>query len=184
MAKIQGIGDLSPGPFSPEDIAEIQQQLESLIRLARKLGVVPHGCGLRELRGHFQRHELPTTVKERAANHLALASFLLQALSEIPSYHRDAKEYLRFAAQSGAIALGYMAALRDVRRELSKRGTNGRRRIGDKTREQVRHQVQPHRGQMSREAAAILVADAIRKSPATVRRLLSELFPGESWADR
>ncbi|MEJ8821515.1 hypothetical protein WKW80_05625 [Variovorax humicola] len=56
-----------------------------------------------------------------------------------------------------------------------------RRRIGAKVSAKIAELAEPLRGKKSKETAAILIASAIGKSPATVRRKLSELFPKEAW---
>lgn len=79
---------------------------------------------------------------------------------------------------------GYLRAMLDMRAANSRRGANGRRLIGTTTREKARAAAEQFRGKHSRESAAPMVAELIGKSPATVRKLLSELFPGEAWRDQ
>lgn len=59
-------------------------------------------------------------------------------------------------------------------------GANARREIGEQTRQRVRAAASAYQ-HLSRERAAAEIADKVGKSPATVRRMLSEIFPGDTW---
>lgn len=63
----------------------------------------------------------------------------------------------------------------------ARRATNGRRLIGATTRERVRTEAEK-RMHLTKGAAAYEIGTAINLSPDRVRRLLSELYPGKSWA--
>ncbi len=61
-----------------------------------------------------------------------------------------------------------------------KRATKERRLIGAASRDKVRKSAQSFR-HLSKELAAPIIAEAANLSPGTVRRYLSELFPGIEW---
>ena len=62
----------------------------------------------------------------------------------------------------------------------SGRAANGRRLIGATTRNRVRAEA-AKRMHLTKGAAAYEIGSAINLSPDRVRKLLSELFPGDSW---
>lgn len=76
---------------------------------------------------------------------------------------------------------GYLSALAAVSHESAGRATGGRLRVGRESRDKVRQAAEGRR-HLSREAAAIDIAREINLSSSTVRRRLSELFPGDEWA--
>lgn len=76
---------------------------------------------------------------------------------------------------------GFLRALDHVREDTVRRGANGRRLIGAASREKVRKEAQERRGRMSKERAAGEIGGLVSLSPATVRRLLSQIHPGDDW---
>ena len=83
--------------------------------------------------------------------------------------------------QRGCLA-GVLAAIAVGINQTVRRGASGRKKQGDATRARVQQMADGLRGRMSKEVAAVKVAEAVGKSTSTVRRLLSELYPGTSWA--
>lgn len=73
------------------------------------------------------------------------------------------------------IELGKVEARPDTRR-----AADGRRLIGATSRDKVRHAAEKYR-HMSKEAASVSIADDVRLAHGTVKRYLSELYPGEKW---
>ncbi len=61
-----------------------------------------------------------------------------------------------------------------------KRAANGRRLIGATTREKVRLEAIKHRHKSKEQAAADMAAN-VNLSIGHIKRLLSDLFPGDSW---
>lgn len=112
--------------------------------------------------------------------YLHLAAFPIEDSERAP----ELQEVVLLAADELPAAMGYLHAIDDARQATVKRGANGRRNVGEQTREKARRAAEPHRGRMSRDAAAALVAEAIHKSPSYVRRLLSQEFPGGAWDSR
>lgn len=77
---------------------------------------------------------------------------------------------------------GYLTAVKNQGLESSRHGAEGRRRIGAMSKEKVRDAAAVHRAAgISKEKAAPDIAQAVSLSPSTVRKLLSELFPGSEW---
>lgn len=87
-----------------------------------------------------------------------------------------------FATEEIARSHAYMTAMTHARDEHVRRGADGRRLIGATARERVRKAAQRHQGKVTREAAAIEIAEEVGRSPATVRRMLTSLFPGARWS--
>lgn len=81
------------------------------------------------------------------------------------------------------IAFGHSlnTELADRDAEGVRRAAHGRRLIGASTRERVRAEAEKHR-HLSKGTAAFEIAAKIQLSPDRVRKLLSEIFPGDSWA--
>lgn len=75
---------------------------------------------------------------------------------------------------------GYLAAIQDFSQHNAQRGAAGRREIGEQTTGKVK-EAAPKYMHLSKDAAAALIAGEIGKSASTVRRMLSELFPGSAW---
>ena len=81
-------------------------------------------------------------------------------------------------------ANAYMLGVKHQRKRhgmfSSRRAANGRRLIGATTRDRVRAEAEKHK-HLTKGAAAYAIGTAINLSPDRVRKLLSELFPGDSW---
>ena len=107
----------------------------------------------------------------------------------------DPKEYLlksmlkisfaHWAAESpNSFAITYRRGRADERKTIAtknaKRATKGRQEIGAASRDRVRKASADYR-HLSKELAAPKIAEAANLSPGTVRRYLSELFPGVEW---
>lgn len=86
------------------------------------------------------------------------------------------------ARESYFLASGYMMAIVHLRRQQSSQGAKGRRKIGARTRSQVIDAAKTYLGKSSKEAAAVKIAQSIGKSSGAVRKLLSEIFPGDKWS--
>ena len=65
------------------------------------------------------------------------------------------------------------------RRRVTK-AINGRRLIGATSRAKVAKAAETHM-HLSKERAAVAMADVVNLDPGTIRRYLSELFPGDEW---
>ena len=77
---------------------------------------------------------------------------------------------------------GYLTAVENQGLESSRHGAEGRRRIGATSKEKVRDAAAVHRAAgISKEKAALDIAQDVSLSPSTIRKLLSELFPGSKW---
>lgn len=75
---------------------------------------------------------------------------------------------------------GYLAAINATNAFRVSRGAKVRRTQGNATRDRVKSVARRYT-HLSRESAAVQIAEEIGKSSGTVRRLLSELFPGDQW---
>jgi len=62
-----------------------------------------------------------------------------------------------------------------------RKATNGRRLIGETTRAKVLKEAEKLRHKMTKESAAYAIAEIVKKDSGTVKRYLTELFPGEKW---
>lgn len=76
--------------------------------------------------------------------------------------------------------VGYLEAMNDVSQQNVERGAAGRRELGEQTMNKVK-EVASKFMHLPKDAAASLISEEVGKSPSTVRRLLSELFPGAAW---
>lgn len=83
-------------------------------------------------------------------------------------------------SQQSCVA-GILAGIDSTGRRTTSAGAEGRRKIGEGTRERVRLAAAHLRGRVSKEEAAAQIAKTVGKGAATVRRHLSSLFPGDSW---
>jgi hypothetical protein len=82
-----------------------------------------------------------------------------------------------------AFGMGRLVELGKIESERASRvarASNGRRLIGASSREKVAGAAQVYR-HLSREKAAMEIANDVNLSSGTVRRYLSELFPGDKW---
>ncbi len=99
-------------------------------------------------------------------------------------------DYVRFSWRAWAeetdhvAGLAYLLGLKHSEAEISannvRRAANGRRLIGATSRAKVAKSAQAFK-HLSKEKAAIEIADKVQLDPGTVRRYLSELFPGDKW---
>jgi hypothetical protein len=185
---------------SKEDLAAVRQEFDLFVlSLARKVKILKKGEGSLELRqawfnGVGEEFPSETDPKAMALHSLMFAEGLLfsaECLSKDLSLRDEFSierprwaSILQDAAQWIPYAYGYLCALADAREEVVRQGANGRRLIGATTRERIRQAAEPHRGNISREVAAPLIAEEVGKSAATVRRMLSELYPGSNWVGR
>lgn len=85
------------------------------------------------------------------------------------------------AAEQIAHLAGYFSAIEDLREERTRLAAAKRREAGINSRARLRQAAGELRGTMSRDAAAAKLADRLGKSPGTLRRQLSEEFPGAMW---
>lgn len=69
----------------------------------------------------------------------------------------------------------------DMRRRVAPAATK-RRQNGLETSQKIRQLAEPMRGKKSKEGAAIVIADQLSLSPATIRKKLITLYPGKTWA--
>jgi hypothetical protein len=126
--------------------------------------------------------------KWRAAQFLCLAIGLLDLSMDesIEQEHGiDWSEALFVRAELAAsTAHGYLLALHDALHTNVQRGANGRRLIGSASRERVRRAALAQPSSQSKEQAAPAIAEAVGLAPGTVRKMLSDLFPGSSWKKR
>lgn len=117
---------------------------------------------------------------------LTLAS-VIEAMGQLSKYNRarcleamsDANRWMGFLL---GVLQGFNmnTTLQDERAEQARRATNGRRLIGASTRERVRVAAEHHR-HLKKGDAAFEIAPKVGLSHDRVRKLLSELFPGDSW---
>ena len=78
-------------------------------------------------------------------------------------------------------ARGYLDGLEDAREHSRSKAAKARRRIGDNKRQKVRDLAAQHKGRVSKERAAFEIAEKIGASPGSIKKLLSEMFPGARW---
>lgn len=83
-------------------------------------------------------------------------------------------------AYAVAYRLGKTHAAVEINVNNAKRATNGRRLIGATSREKVRLEA-ANQMHLSKERAAAAMASIVNLDPGTIRRYLSELFPGNTW---
>ena len=89
-----------------------------------------------------------------------------------------------FDAPTQSYVRGYLDGLQDARDRAHAEAAKSRRKIGDSKRERVRQLAEPHRGHMSKEKAAFEIAESIGASPGSIRKMLTELFPGSDWTKK
>lgn len=105
-----------------------------------------------------------------------------QLLANSLGHRRLFQSWVELSTNSFAIAyrLGAANCSRELIQANVKRAANGRRLIGATTREKVRLEAIKHRHK-SKEQAAADMAEDVNLSIGHVKRLLSDLFPGDSW---
>ncbi|MGJ7567865.1 hypothetical protein ACSFBM_28715 [Variovorax sp. GB1R11] len=128
----------------------------------------------------FALSNLQATAYARLANipmgdHRAAA---MQAVDE-PFLQGHADLYATFEDFAPQM-VGYLGAIQDFSQHNAQRGAAGRREIGEQTTSKVK-EAAPKFMHLPKDSAATLIAEEIGRSASTVRRLLSELFPGPAW---
>lgn len=78
------------------------------------------------------------------------------------------------------VAVGFLNAIIENANCNARRATNGRRLIGSTSRDRVRHAAASVQ-HLSKDVAASAIAGHVGLSPATVRRYLTEMYPGQNW---
>lgn len=76
---------------------------------------------------------------------------------------------------------GYLAAISDMRSERANPATAGRIKAGEQLRHKVRDAVAHLKTGTKKEAAGSEIATLVSRSPATIRRILGDMYPGEEW---
>lgn len=83
--------------------------------------------------------------------------------------------------------LAYSRGLLAVKAQLRIAGNKGgqkRTALGDDTRTKIRDAALAIHAEMGKERASIEIAKEVSREPGTVKRYLTEIFPGESWGRR
>ena len=183
-------------PDSASDRAKVRAEVEEvLLPMARELRLVGQADGVDHLssmlfnlnRARFASEgDVPAdNPGDWALFQLCTVSlgvvFIEVAYNKNPEGNGYLDQMFHFVVVKVHYVRGYLRAMLDTRAANSRRGANGRRLIGATTREKARTAAEQFRGKHSRESAAPMVAELIGKSPAHVRKLLSELFPGDAW---
>lgn len=134
---------------------------------------------------------LPDNPKGRAAALFITANYKLLAFEAMACNHevgcdewptRD-EDFLDLEATVSHLA-GYMHALIALEGEnydRTSQATAAKIESSERKKRRVEEEAEKYRGKMTRERAAILVADSVGITPGYARRLLSELFPGDAW---
>ena len=84
---------------------------------------------------------------------------------------------------AAAYRLGARNAAAEITKNNVMRAANGRRLIGATSRAKVAEAAKTLR-HLSKERAAASMAELVNLVPGTIRRYLSQLFPGDKWADK
>ena len=82
-----------------------------------------------------------------------------------------------------AFRIGGKHALEKQKNDTVKRAANGRRLIGKASRAKVKQAASDYQHSFKDRAAAEM-ANLVNLEPGTIRRYLSELFPGKNWAEK
>lgn len=77
--------------------------------------------------------------------------------------------------------LGWERGIAEIRAISVRRATNGRRLLGATTRSKVAKEAEKIRHKMTKEDASYVIAEVVKKNSGTVKRYLTELFPGDTW---
>ncbi|MET3442971.1 hypothetical protein ABIC94_003760 [Variovorax paradoxus] len=96
------------------------------------------------------------------------------------SFLRSHSELYALFEQYSMLIEGYLVAMNDISQQNVDRGAAGRRELGEQTMNKVKEAAQKFM-HLPKDAAASLISEEIGKSASTVRRLLSEQFPGAAW---
>lgn len=79
-----------------------------------------------------------------------------------------------------AYRLGYKKSINETVNRNVQRAAKGRRLIGASSRQKVRDKAELFR-HLSKEAASFEISNSVGLTAGTIRRYLSELFPGNEW---
>jgi hypothetical protein len=164
---------------------------EEALRMAVRLIIIKAGTTLGDIDGWPEVSDrVPSMQTQDGRKALAavylmtvtknLASLVRMDMAKRPVDVNQLEVIACLSAQRGCLA-GLLAAIAVGVNQTAARGAVGRRKQGDATKARVQLVADGLRGRMSKEAAAVKVAQTIGKSTSTVRRLLSELYPGTSW---
>ncbi|WP_426391929.1 hypothetical protein [Variovorax sp. R-27] len=106
--------------------------------------------------------------------------FWIQAWFELLSQSKE--EAARDTAVAvDAIKQEYAAKEDEAARLRVAPAAKARRQLGEKNLARIAETAEPLRGKMSKEQAAVAIAQALHLSSATVRKRLIELFPRDAW---
>lgn len=169
---------------NPEDIAFAVDRVNQLIADEAKLGVGPQ----------TDQHELFTHLvnKSRKQGHWDAISFAdhIVAKMVLLKWAEQSQNLYAMAYQvghgDGNINGSFHTAKRERRKAERvkdiqvKRAANGRRLIGSTSRAKVAKAAEEFR-HLSKEKAAAEIAEIVNLDPGTIRRYLTQAFPGEEW---
>lgn len=175
--------------YAGQEAARYLQQ--DAMPMAVRLAVIEAGTSSEDIEGWpDEPAQAPTMQTEDGRK--GLAALYLMCLTKNLGYIRAAHterlpvstEQLQAIAvlceQRGCLA-GLFAAIAVGINQTTRRGASARKKQGDETRARIKQEAEPLRRRMSKEAAAVKVAQAVGKSTSTVRRLLTELYPSGAW---
>lgn len=97
----------------------------------------------------------------------------------------DGRDWIASAAIAANILTVIDGSLDSIRHDRQSRGlraAKGRRNIGDAKRKRVQSLATHYIGKSSKEQAAFSIAEQIGAAPSSIRKILGELFPGQSWS--
>jgi hypothetical protein len=173
------IGD---GPPSIEKIVAVVEWINRLIDDERQFGT-----GTQQDQLELFDYLIRISRKKPHAGTDILAKMMLTKWAE-KSQNLYAKAY-HLGHDDGNINGSFHATKRGalkiekIKKININRAANGRRLIGATSREKVRTAAQKFK-HLSKESAAPNIADSVGLSAGTVRRYLSELFPGDKWTNK
>ena len=168
-----------------------ESYLMQAVQLAIRLGVLPPGRTIADLAAAPSLEtQIPKSTDPKGLARMYMRS-LAKNLSMLKRLHHEDAPVMSnclglmflVGAQQNCVA-GILASIDSTGRRTASAGAEGRRKIGANTRERVRIAAEGLRGRMSKEDAAVQIASSIGKGAATVRRILSSTFPGDSWRIR
>ncbi|MDA8260275.1 MAG: hypothetical protein M0Z99_32360 [Betaproteobacteria bacterium] len=188
----------------PQIVVALLFEMRAVIDEAKKLGVVGGDATIETLaREHIAATEnaehggyweIPAKTQPKRHTRFMLgwaamyawplATHLEPTLPNLPDPVDD--RWPRFAANATiylTFARGMLRGLRETAETASWNAAQGRRKIGANKRESIRKAAEKYRGHMSRERAAFEIEKELGASASSIRRLLSELYPGASWKD-
>lgn len=126
----------------------------------------------------FIEAEIETAGREPVA--MALRTVLALWAQDTPNVFAAAINLGRRVGQYESDAQWKRDTLRAKKKSV-RNAVKGRKLLGTKSRERIRLAAESFR-HLSRESAATEIALLVNMSPGTVRRYLSQLFPGTLWA--